>query len=244
MEASNNVNVYAPYIGANGNWYINNEDTGVKAQGPTGPQGPAGRCGRGIQGLIGPQGKTGDRGPQGIQGPIGGTGFQGPKGEKGDKGDVGLQGEKGDTPELSTSLQETVVGKALDATIGKALNDKVADINNKLNERSGVAIQQITFLNGVTSTEPSNCIYAVKNGYCTVTIIGLKFDKIYHNSIFLSNAPKLGCRINVPLYSREDGTLVAILWGNPNGMNILCSDVAQSSLNKLTDVIFTYPIAE
>ncbi len=119
-------NVYAPYIGANGNWYINNEDTGVKAQGPTGPQGPAG-CG--IQGLIGQKGETGDRGPQGIQGPVGATGAQG---LRGDKGDVGLQGEKGDTPELSTSLQEASEGKALDATMGKGLNDKITDLDRKL----------------------------------------------------------------------------------------------------------------
>ncbi len=175
-------NVYAPYIGANGNWYVNNEDTGVKAQGPAGPQGPAGHCGMqgevgetgekgdrgpkgsaghcGTQGLIGPKGETGDRGPQGIQGPIGGTGIQGPKGDKGDKGDVGLQGiqgpigatgvqglkgdkgdtgnkgdkgDKGDTPALAVDLQTTVAGKALDATMGKSLNDKITDLNSNLN---------------------------------------------------------------------------------------------------------------
>ncbi|TCL59553.1 collagen triple helix repeat protein [Kineothrix alysoides] len=124
--------VYAPYIGANGNWYVDNEDTGVKAQGPAGPQGPAGHCG--LQGLIGPKGETGDRGPQGIQGPVGATGAQGPKGDKGDKGDTGAQGPKGDTPELVANLQETVVGKALDATMGKALNDKIVNANNKMNK--------------------------------------------------------------------------------------------------------------
>jgi hypothetical protein len=122
--------VYAPFIGANGNWYVDNEDTGVKAQGPTGPQGPVGA---GAQGLIGPKGEIGDRGPQGIQGPIGATGAQGPKGDKGDKGDTGAQGPKGDTPELAENLQETVEGKALDATMGKALNDKVATNENSIN---------------------------------------------------------------------------------------------------------------
>ena len=29
METLNSV--YAPFIGANGNWYVDNEDTGVKA---------------------------------------------------------------------------------------------------------------------------------------------------------------------------------------------------------------------
>lgn len=31
-----------PVIGENGNWYIGNDDTGVKAQGEVGEQGPAG----------------------------------------------------------------------------------------------------------------------------------------------------------------------------------------------------------
>lgn len=135
-------NVYAPYIGANGNWYINNEDTGVKAQGPEGLQGPTGP-----QGLAGLRGVVGDRGPQGIQGPIGSTGVQGPKG---DKGDLGLQGEKGDTPELSTSLQETAEGKALDATVGKLLNDKVAEVNRDLSTKAGLG--QNFYTNTQTST--------------------------------------------------------------------------------------------
>lgn len=125
-------NVYAPYIGANGNWYVNNEDTGVKAQGLTGPQGPVGPSGQtGAQGLIGPKGETGDRGPQGIQGSIGTTGNQGPKGDVGLKGE---KGDKGDTPELSTSLEETAVGKALDATVGKVLNDKVVNLTRNLSD--------------------------------------------------------------------------------------------------------------
>ncbi len=156
-------NVYAPYIGVNGNWYVDNEDTGVKAQGPSGPQGPAGHCGMqgeegergekgekgdrgpkgsaghcGTQGLIGPKGETGDRGPQGIQGPIGGTGIQGPKGDKGDKGETGDKGEKGDTPALAADLETTVVGKALDATMGKSLNDKVTELNHNLNTKAGL----------------------------------------------------------------------------------------------------------
>ena len=109
--------VYDPYIGANGNWYVDNEDTGVKAQGPSGIQGPTGP-----QGLAGGKGETGDRGPQGIQGPVVATGAQG---LKGDKGDTGEQGPKGDTPELVADLQTTVAGKALDATMGKLLNDKI-----------------------------------------------------------------------------------------------------------------------
>lgn len=132
METLNSV--YAPFIGANGNWYVNNEDTGVKAQGPKGDEGPVGASGIGAQGLRGPKGETGDRGPQGIQGPVGVTGEQGPKG---DKGDTGEQGSKGDMPELVANLQETVKGKALDATQGKVLGDKIAT-----NESSISALNQ------------------------------------------------------------------------------------------------------
>lgn len=36
-----------PYIGENGNWWVNQEDTGVKAQGEQGPEGPRGPVGIG-----------------------------------------------------------------------------------------------------------------------------------------------------------------------------------------------------
>lgn len=99
METINNV--YAPYIGANGNWYVENEDTGVKAQGPEGEQGPVGPSG--AQGIRGPKGDVGDRGPQGIQGEKGDTGAAGPQGLKGDKGDTGATGPQG--PKGNTGIQ-------------------------------------------------------------------------------------------------------------------------------------------
>lgn len=54
-----------PTIGANGNWYLGDEDTGKPSRGETGPTGP--------QGETGPQGPTGATGPQGPQGPAGGN---------------------------------------------------------------------------------------------------------------------------------------------------------------------------
>lgn len=39
-----------PYVGKNGNWWVNQEDTGVKAQGEVGPQGPKGDAGIGAPG--------------------------------------------------------------------------------------------------------------------------------------------------------------------------------------------------
>lgn len=39
------IELNAPYIGDNGNWFVNKEDTGVKAQGSIGPTGPQGNAG-------------------------------------------------------------------------------------------------------------------------------------------------------------------------------------------------------
>ena len=114
------TNVNTPYIGTSGNWYVDNEDTGVKAQGPIGHQGPVGP-----QGEIGPAGEMGDRGPQGFTGPKGEKGDEGPQGVQGIQGPQGEQGPIGETPELAANLTTTVAGKALDATMGKALNDKI-----------------------------------------------------------------------------------------------------------------------
>lgn len=62
-------NGLTPYIGANGNWYIGETDTGIQARGE---QGPAG--------AQGPEGKAGEAGPQGIQGKTGATGPAGASG--------------------------------------------------------------------------------------------------------------------------------------------------------------------
>ncbi|WP_342756905.1 hypothetical protein [Kineothrix sedimenti] len=91
-----------PIIGENGNWYVGNEDTGVKAEGI--------------------DGKDGEMGPEGPQGP---------KGEKGEQGDVGPQGPVGETPELAANLTTTIEGKALDAIMGKALDDKIKDLDTE-----------------------------------------------------------------------------------------------------------------
>lgn len=102
-----------PYI-KDGNWWIGETDTGVKAQGVDGVNGVNGKDGtNGIDGKDGANGKDGVsathswngttltitsasgtssanlKGEQGIQG------IQGEKGDKGDKGEQGIQGEKG-----------------------------------------------------------------------------------------------------------------------------------------------------
>lgn len=66
-------------IGANGNWYVDGENTGYSSKGEKGDTGP--------KGDTGAKGDTGDRGPTGLQGPIGPTGPQGDTGPQGPKGD-------------------------------------------------------------------------------------------------------------------------------------------------------------
>ena len=67
-----------PVIGANGNWYLGETDTGKPARGEKGDKGEPGADGaKGDPGETGPQGPTG---PQGEKGPQGETGPQGPAG--------------------------------------------------------------------------------------------------------------------------------------------------------------------
>ncbi len=98
--------------------------------GAAGPQGIQGE--KGETGATGPQGVRGEQGEKGETGAAGPQGIRGEKGEKGEVGATGPQGLKGDTPELVANLSETNAGKALDATMGKVLDDKVEGVNNSL----------------------------------------------------------------------------------------------------------------
>ena len=104
-------NGLTPRIGANGNWWLGDDDTGQPARGEQGERGQRGERGeqgerglpgeRGIQGLQGAQGiqglpgVKGDAGERGAQGERGLQGLQGVAGAKGEKGDPGVQGAPG-----------------------------------------------------------------------------------------------------------------------------------------------------
>lgn len=61
-----------PVIGANGNWYLGETDTGKPARGEKGDKGEPGADGaKGDPGATGPQGPTGPQGETGPQGPAG-----------------------------------------------------------------------------------------------------------------------------------------------------------------------------
>lgn len=120
-----------PTIGANGNWYLGDEDTGKPSRGEKGDPG--------AKGADGAAGKAGSDGysPEATVTPINGgakiiikdrngmtsanvmNGAQGPKGDAGPQGDVG---PKGDSYTLTTAdkaeIAETVVAGGVQAELG------------------------------------------------------------------------------------------------------------------------------
>lgn len=88
-----------PYIGENGNWFINGQDLGVKAAGEDGEDGVTPTISidettkhwiiNGQDTGIVAEGQTGAQGPQGETGP------QGPQGETGPQGPAGADGKDG-----------------------------------------------------------------------------------------------------------------------------------------------------
>lgn len=105
-------NGITPHIGENGNWYMDKIDSGMKAQGSAGEKGEPGETGK--QGSKGEQGERGGQGPQGIQGVQGPAGAQGPRGIPG-------------PVNIANNLTTTVAGYALDARQGKALTGTLGE---------------------------------------------------------------------------------------------------------------------
>ena len=131
-------------IGNNGNWFIDNVDSGVQAQG--------------IQGLKGDQGEKGDTGEQGPKGDTGDKGEIGATGPKGDQGDTGENGKsayeiyKEAHPDYSKTEDEW-----LDDLVNGRLGNKDAhEVTFDSNGGSSVDTQEI--LHGEKVTEPNDPI--------------------------------------------------------------------------------------
>ncbi len=129
-----------PTIGANGNWWINEVDTGFPSRGENGTNGTNGEDGE--------KGETGETGSQGEIGPQGEKGETGPQGET---GDTGPQGEKGENGEDGTS--DTI-------TIGTTTTS-AAGTNATVTDRTGAPnhILDFTIPRGATGPE------LIKEGY-------------------------------------------------------------------------------
>ena len=91
-----------PYIGNNGNWWIGDEDTGIKAAGKDGKDGTNGKDGAngkdGVNGKDGANGKDGVNGKDGANGKDGVNGKDGANGKDGTNGKDGANGQDGLTP--------------------------------------------------------------------------------------------------------------------------------------------------
>ena len=133
----------APYIGANGNWFIGTNDSGVSATGPRGPVGPEGPAGpKGETGATGPRGETGPEGPKGEPGPQGPIGETGPQGEQGPQGETGPQGPKGETGPVGPPGPQGNPGPGLvvtnTATVGQTVKITAVDENGQPTEWEAV----------------------------------------------------------------------------------------------------------
>lgn len=109
-EAINGEDGLTPHIGANGNWFIGNTDTGIAA--------------------AGQKGDTGETGPQGEPGADGEPGQPGAAGEPGKDGE---DGKDGFSPVVSVSKS----GKVTTITITDATGTKTATINDGEDGASG-----------------------------------------------------------------------------------------------------------
>lgn len=172
-------------------------DKGDKgATGATGQQGPTGAKGAtGEQGPAGPTGPQGPQGVQGVKGATGATGPQGPKGDKGDKGDkgaTGAQGPVGPMPALVNNALTTTPGQAaLDAVMGKTIQDQVTALNGNFQYTDGATFikndHTIYFINKAnTEFSPIQCANVVVGTGNLLSVLenmpsaagnGLRYDK-------------------------------------------------------------------
>ena len=171
-----------PYIGSNGNWWIGNSDTGIKAQGDTGLKGEKGDTpyigSNGNWWISGIDSGISAQGPKGDKGDTGNAGAQGPQGEKGDKGDTGADGS---TPTIGSNgnwwiddVDTGVRAQGKDGTspfIGENGNWWVGNVDTGvLAKANGIVSIKLTSTNGkqktytITFSDGTTFTFAVSDG--------------------------------------------------------------------------------
>lgn len=105
-----------PHIGANGNWFIGEEDTNVRAQGPDGERGPEGP--RGPEGSEGPKGEKGDAFTYSMFTEDQLAALKGPKGEDGADGLNGEPGKDATITKATATVNNAVGTPQVDVTLG------------------------------------------------------------------------------------------------------------------------------
>ena len=202
-------------------------DTGI--QGPQGIQGDPGEKGpQGIQGEIGPKGDKGDKGDTGaglnISGSLSSQSELPPIGDLGEgylingylfvwtgtefenvgniQGPQGLPGQDGSdaTVTIVNGLTETVAGKVLDATQGKALDDKIINLNTNL-----------------TDLEYSELSSTATNIDIEGIYVNVEYERkdntLYAKSTLLGTSPNYN-QIKIEYYDELGSTVVkTIIWG-------------------------------
>lgn len=125
---------------------------------------------QGVQGPQGPKGDTGAKGEQGIQGP---TGPQGQKGDTGPQGPIGPQGPQGPLPPLVANYLTTTTGTAaLDAYMGKLIDQRLTDLMNKYTQLNGdlkIKFLDVTCREGKTETDALNAYNNIVTGMASMS---------------------------------------------------------------------------
>lgn len=195
----------SPHIGMNGNWFIGDTDTGVKARGndaispivrinstsleweistdggttytSTGvsAKGPKGDTGE--QGAQGPTGATGATGPKGDTGATGAQGIQGPQGIQGERG---LQGAQGPTGATGAQGPKGDKGDQGDPFVIYKSYASISDMNSdsaNVPENKFVIISN----NNVSDTDNGKLYMQTANGFNYISTLsgatGIKGDK-------------------------------------------------------------------
>ena len=105
-----------PYIGENGNWWLDESDLGIPS--------------RGEPGAKGEQGEPGEPGAKGEQGEPGEPGAKGEPGEKGDQGEPGAEGERGEQGTPGQNGETPYIGANGNWWIGDRDTGVLADVGH------------------------------------------------------------------------------------------------------------------
>ena len=161
-----------PYIGENGNWWIDSLDLGVSARGQQGKDG--------AQGPQGEKGETGEKGEDGADGAAGPVGPVGPAGQQGSKGDKGDAGANGLTPYIGDNgnwwIGDTDTGIFVGGRV-EACSDGLSFTFETMNGKAGAVL---------TGYSGSDRDVVIPNCFANMPVIGMKDSAFAGNKYITS----------------------------------------------------------
>lgn len=136
-----------------------------------------------------------------IKGPQGAQGIQGPQGP------VGATGPQGPMPDLVNNALATEAGvAALDAVMGKTLQDQITDLNSNITDQTDLVVIEVTDFAASTATA-INCPW--QNYQFLIITFGM------YNNITVSHM--------VPVvFFRTTAAAKRVLLYNPTNINAFC----------------------